>query len=359
MMRIRLIAGLVSLVLLWTLAACSPGQETTEQTSKETSVTTFALPDDPADGDGYAPIKRFEAMGIPTDNPLILAKAKLGRQLYYDHRLSGDGSRSCYSCHVVEHGLTDGLPTAIGAYEKKLTRSSPTMWNIGYHSEFYWDGRANSLEKQAKAAWTGGNMGAKNVDSVIAVINGIEGYRTQFQQVFGGEATVASIPMALATYMRTIISDDTPWDRWQKGDSSAVDASAKRGYEVFKKAECASCHSGVLLTDQQFHNVGIGMDVEDYDVGRFKVTELEQSRGAFKTPTLRDIAKSAPYFHNGSVGTLEEAVRLMVSGGGKNPYLDEKLKPRDLSDTEIAELMAFLESLSQESSLGEKPNLPE
>jgi len=359
MMRIRLIAGLVYLVVFWTLAACSPGQETAEQTSKETSVTTFALPDDPTDGDGYAPIKRFEAMGIPTDNPLTLAKAKLGRQLYYDYRLSGDGSRSCYSCHVVEHGLTDGLPTAVGAYEKKLTRSSPTLWNIGYHSEFYWDGRANSLEKQAEAAWTGGNMGAKNVDSVVAVINGIEGYRTQFQQVFGGEATVASIPMALATYMRTIISDDTPWDRWQKGDSSAVDESTKRGYEVFKKAECASCHSGVLLTDQQFHNVGIGMDVEDYDVGRFKVTGLEPNRGAFKTPTLRDIAKSAPYFHNGSVATLDEAVRLMVNGGGKNTYLDEKLKPRDLSDAEIAELMAFLESLSQESSLDQRPNLPE
>ena len=358
MIRSRRLQEMLALVAVVAVVACAAPEETAETAVEEVHVAAFSLPDDPADEDGYRPIRRYVAMEIPADNPLTLEKASLGRQLYYDYRLSGDGSRSCYHCHVVEKGLTDGLPVAIGAWEKVLTRSSPTMWNIGYHSEFYWDGRADSLEKQAKAAWTGGNMGARDLDAVLTLINGLDGYRDQFQAVFGEDATADNVPMALAAYMRTIISDDTPWDRWQKGDETAVSDAAKRGWEVFQTAGCTECHSGVLFTDQQFHNVGIGMDVEDYDVGRFKVTELEQNRGAFKTPTLRDIAKSAPYFHDGSVATLEEAVRLMASGGIDNPYKDELLKPRDLSDDQIGDLIAFLESLSQDSNLGEAPELP-
>ena len=136
-------------------------------------------------------LKRYEAMSIPADNPMTAAKGELGKQLYYDPRLSGEGSRACYSCHLAEHGLTDGRPTAIGAYGVRLPRSSPTLWNIGYHSEFYWDGRSKSLEAQAKAAWSGGNMGATGKDGrpsleeICAKLNRIPGYRGQFQAVFG------------------------------------------------------------------------------------------------------------------------------------------------------------------------------
>jgi cytochrome c peroxidase len=233
------------------------------------------------------------------------------------------------------------------------------MWNVGYHENWYWDGRANTLEGQAKAAWTGGNMGARNVDSVVAVINALEGYKSQFRSVFGEDANVDNIPKALATYMRTIISDDTPWDRWQKGDSSAISDAAKRGAEVFENSNCDACHSGVLFSDLQFHNVGIGMEAEQYDVGRFKVTEEEQNRGAFKTPTLRDIAKSAPYFHNGQASTLIEAVKIMAGGGIDNPYLDGLLEPIELTDQELADLLEFLGTLSQESNLGDMPELPQ
>lgn len=333
--------------------ACTP-----EEAEETVAPAAFTLPDNPDDADGYAPIKRFEAMNVPADNPVTLAKAELGRLLYYDYRLSGDGSRSCYHCHVVEHGLTDGLATALGAHGKPLVRSSPTMWNVGYLTEWYWDGRATTLEAQAKAAWTGANMGATHADSIVMLLNSVQGYRSQFEKVFGEPATQDNVPKALATFMRTIVSDSTPWDRWQKGDSGAVSAGVKRGSDVFKKANCDGCHSGVLFSDQQYHNVGIDMDEEEYDVGRYKVTSEEQHRGAFKTPTLRDIARSAPYFHDGSVPTLIEAVKLMAGGGSPNPHLDDLMEPKELTDQELADLLEFLGSLSQPSSYDQVPDLP-
>ena len=303
----------------------------------------------PADPAHYDPIQRFQVMEIPADNPLTPEKAALGRQLYYDKRLSGDGQLSCYSCHVCEKGLTDGKALAQGAFGKPLTRSAPTMWNVGYHWALYWDGRAPSLEKQAAAAWTGANMGAKDkVAEIVATLNATPGYAAQFQSVFGGPASEANVPQALASYMRTIISDDTAWDRWQKGDEGAVSDAAKRGYEVFKAKGCVECHAGVLLTDMQFHNVGIGMAAATPDVGRSKFSNDEKDTGAFKTPTLRDISQSAPYFHDGSVATLEEAVDQMLGGGLDNPHLDrEKLKAQQVTPEERADLLEFLKSLDQ------------
>ena len=312
----------------------------------------------PADPSNYAPLPTYEAMPIPEDNAMTAEKVALGRQLYFDKRVSGDGQLSCYSCHVCEKGLTDGRPKAIGAFEKKLTRSSPTLWNIGYHPEFYWDGRAKTLEAQALAAWRGGNMGA-NPDEVVAQLNSIPGYRAQFQGVFGGDATPESVSKALAAYMRTIVSHETPWDKWQSGDESAVSEAAMRGYEVFKKAECDNCHDGVLFTDFQYHNVGIGMDAAEPDVGRYKVTQDEEDRGAFKTPTLRDISQSGPYFHDGSVATLEETVDLMLGGGIDNPQLDRtNLKEVKLTSSEREELIEFLKSLDQPCERAEPPLPP-
>lgn len=316
-----------------------------------------AEPEAPAAAEGYAPLAGYAAMEIPADNPQTPEKVALGHQLFFDYRLSGDQTRSCYHCHVNEKGLTDGLPTAIGAFEKMLTRSSPTLWNIGYHSEFYWDGRAGSLEAQALAAWKGGNMGASEPQEAVDRVNAVEAYRAQFQEVFGSDATTDNIPMALAAYMRTIVSGTTAWDRWQAGDESAVSDSAKRGYQVFQDTGCVECHSGRLFTDQQYHNVGIGMDAESPDVGRYKVTELEQNMGAFKTPTLRDVARSGPYFHDGSVATLEEAVRLMASGGIANEQLDQLMEDKQLTDDQIADLVSFLESLAETTML-EEPEIP-
>ncbi|HSB09173.1 MAG TPA: cytochrome c peroxidase [Blastocatellia bacterium] len=303
------------------------------------------------------PLARYEAMEVPADNPTTPEKAALGRQLFFDKRLSVDGSRSCYSCHVCEHGLTDGLAKAIGAGNKQLTRSSPTLWNIGYHKMFYWDGRSPSLEKQAMAAWTGGNMGAKDHEAeIVGNINALQGYRSQFQKVFNADATAENIMQAISAFERTIIGGDTPWDRWQAGDPSAVSEGAKRGWEVFKTAKCNGCHDGVLFTDQQFHNVGIGMDAAEPDKGRFNATKKDEDTGAFKTPTLRDIAKSAPYFHDGSAATLEDAVDLMLNGGKPNQYLDKKnLEKRTITPEQRRDLLDFLKSLNVECRLTEPP----
>jgi cytochrome c peroxidase len=311
-------------------------------------------------------IKKYEAMTIPADNPMTVAKVELGKQLYYDARLSGDGSRSCYSCHLKEHGLTDGKPKAIGAYNVALPRSSPTLWNIGYHSEFYWDGRSKSLEAQAKAAWSGGNLGASgkdghpSMDDICAKLNKIPGYQKQFQAVFGQDATPDNVARAIAAFERTIVSTNSAWIRFRDGDAKALTRAAQRGYKIFtEKARCSNCHDGILLTDQQYHNVGIGMKDANPDLGRYNVTKNEANKGAFKTPTLLDISKSAPYFHNGSVATLEQAVDTMLGGGIDNPNLDRSnLKAYTLTKQERADLLAFLRSLTVEYT-SKEPTLPQ
>jgi cytochrome c peroxidase len=308
-----------------------------------------------------AGLTTYEAMTIPADNPMTPEKVALGRQLFFDERLSIDGSKSCYSCHVCEHGLTDGLPKAIGAGNKQLTRSSPTLWNIGYHKEFYWDGRSGSLEKQAMAAWTGGNMGVgEKTADIVGKINALQGYKSQFQKVFQSDATPDNIMKAIAAYERTIISGNTAWDRWKAGDKSALSESAVRGWNIFQAIKCNNCHDGVLFTDQQYHNVGIGMDAKEPDVGRFKVSNKPEDTGAFKTPTLRDIAKSAPYFHDGSAKTLEEAVDIMLAGGKPNDHLDKKnLQAHKLLPEQREDLLNFLRSLSVDDCNLTKPPLPQ
>jgi cytochrome c peroxidase len=300
----------------------------------------------------------YEPMAIPADNPMTPEKVALGRQLFFDERLSGDGSRSCYSCHVCEKGLTDGLAKSIGAFNKQLPRSSPTLWNIGYHKEFYWDGRSPSLEKQAMAAWTGANMGAK-ADEIASKLNALQDYRSQFQKVFGSDATPDNIVKALAAFERTIINGDAAWDRFRAGDTSALNESQTRGWNIFQAIKCTNCHDGVLLTDLQYHNVGIGMDQKEPDVGRFKVTNKPEDMGAFKTPTLRDIGESGPYFHDGSAATLEEAVDIMLAGGKPNPYLDKKnLEKRNILPDQRQNLLNFLRALDVDCGL-KKPPLPQ
>ena len=344
----------VSAVVVVALAAC--GGASSEHAAQQGD--GFKLPGDPKN---YAPHERFEAMKVPADNPVTLEKATLGWKLWFDKRLSGDGSRSCYGCHVNEKGLTDGLALNTGAFAKPLTRHTPTLWNIGYHNDWYWDGRAKTLEAQAAAAWKLANMGAKDKEKdeiradIIAQLN--EVYKDDVQKAFGGPADEKKLVQALATFMRTIISQTTAWDRFQKGDASAVSDSAKRGWDVFQRAKCTNCHSGAFFSDLQYHNVGVGLkDGQPADLGRFNVTKLEKDKGAFKTPTLRDVARSAPYFHDGSVATLEEAVKFMLAGGGANPYLDKvNLLKQDLKPQEVADLIEFLKSLTETARIPEPP----
>jgi cytochrome c peroxidase len=338
----RKIALLVIIAI--TFIGCGKNTEPISGASTSTAPKRDLLPTELA---GYEP------MTIPPDNPMSPEKIALGRQLFFDERLSIDGSKSCYSCHVCEHGLTDGLPKAIGAENKPLTRNSPTLWNIGYHSQFYWDGRSDSLEKQAMAAWTGANMGVgERSEEIVAKINALQDYRSQFQKVFQSDATAENMMKAIAAYERTIIGGNTPWDRWRAGDRSAMSESAIRGWNIFQAIKCNNCHDGILFTDQQFHNIGIGMDQPEPDTGRFKVTNKPEDTGAFKTPTLRDIAKSAPYFHDGSAKTLEEAVDIMLAGGKPNQYLDKKnLQPHRILPDQREALLDFLRSLTVDCNL--------
>jgi len=349
MLRFWLFAAV--LVLL-TMGGCSTAPKEEPVVVDSAQVQPISLP-------GYV------AMSVPADNPMTQAKIDLGKMLYYDKRLSGDQSRACYSCHLKEHGLTDGKPTAIGAYEAKLPRASPTLWNIGFHQAYYWDGRSPSLERQAMAAWIGGNMGVSgkegrpSTNDIAAKLNQIPAYQSAFQKAFGGPATPENMMQAIATFERTIVANNAAWTRFRAGDESALNDAAKRGWKIFdEKAKCTNCHDGLLLTDQEYHNVGIGMDAPKPDVGRFVVTKVEKDTGAFKTPTLLDISKSAPYFHNGSVATLEEAVDLMLNGGKKNKYLDTvNLKPIRLPKAEREDLLAFLRALDVEYTVTE-PALP-
>jgi cytochrome c peroxidase len=354
----RMKMGKITLGLVAALAFVGCGSTPAPEAPEKAAAPAPAFPELP----GYA------AMQVPPDNPMTAEKVALGKQLYYDKRLSGDGSRSCYSCHLKENGLTDGRPLAIGAFNKTLTRSSPTLWNIGYHEAFYWDGRSPALEKQVQGAWGGGNMGASGKDgapdmaAICANLQAIPGYAEEFQAVFGGPATPDNVAMAVASFMRTIVSTDSAWVRFRNGDETALDDAAKRGWQIFsEKAKCTNCHDGILMTDLQYHNVGIGMAAAKPDIGRAAVSKDEKDTGAFKTPTLLDISKSGPYFHDGSQPDLREAVKLMSTGGKANKYLDEKnladAKNAKLTDAEIDDMMAFLKALDVNYTI-EEPTLP-
>ncbi len=312
----------------------------------------------------------YAAMAVPADNPMTPEKVALGKQLYYDKRLSGDGVRSCYGCHLEEHGLATGDKLAIGAFDKTLTRNVPTMWNVGFHDKWYWDGRSGALEAQVKGAWGGGNMGATGKDGAPSMegvcenLMAVPGYAEQFNALFGEEGcTPDNVGKAVASFMRTIIASDSPWIRFRNGDETALSAAAKEGYDLFSgKAKCTNCHDGLLLTDLQFHNVGIGCQGSTCaDVGRQNVTKEEADTGAFKTPTLLDVAESGPYFHDGSVATLEEAVHTMATGGIDNAYLDktnmQEVIDANLTTEDEAKLVAFLKELTAEYNI-EEPTLP-
>jgi len=312
----------------------------------------------------------FPRMKVPEDNPNTLLKAIIGAQLFFDPRLSVDGTRSCYSCHQNEHGNGGETPLAVGAKKKQLTRHSPVIWNVGYLDRFYWDGRAASLEAQAKGAWGGGNMGvgAENLEEKTKQLSKIKLYKETFARAFPDEGmTPDTVAKAIASYERTLVCDKTAYDRFARGNAAALTEQQKEGWEIFMgKSQCAACHAPPLFSnamgvpDGVYYNVGIGTEgvaEEEVDIGRAAVTELEADWAAFKVPSLRNVSKSAPYFHDGSVPTLEGAVRLMASGGIDNKNKSSLLADRGLTEEEIGALVAFLGALDCPRTLV-KPQLP-
>ncbi|MFM2119966.1 MAG: hypothetical protein RL722_1434 [Pseudomonadota bacterium] len=290
-------------------------------------------------------VSTLPAVQHPADNPVSAAKLALGAQLFVDTRLSGSGKTACQSCHYRDLGWTDAQPLSVRDSGDTNTRHTPSLYNVGYQSAWYWDGRATTLEGQILAAWKA-QTGADPV-VVAARLNAVEGYRLQFQTVYGSEATPEAIVKSLAAYLREKVSRDAPWDRYEQGERHAVSNDAKQGFELFMgKGRCATCHAPPYYGNGGFHNIGLEAGKAKPDAGRFNVTKNEADRGAFKTPTLRSVALSAPYFHDGSVASLREAVAFMASGGGNGPAKSPLLQPTGLSEAEIDQIVEFLKSLT-------------
>jgi cytochrome c peroxidase len=286
----------------------------------------------------------------PAENPYSPARAELGRLLYFDKRLSADGTVSCASCHDPKFAFTDGAATSSGIKGQKGNRSAPTIINRAYTLAQFWDGRAATLEEQAKGPMANPIEMGNTHDAVVAKIRSIAGYRPLFAKAFGSEEiTIDGIAMAIANFERTVFSGNAPFDRYKRGDKKAMTAEQVRGMAVFTgKGKCDRCHEGANFTLNMYANVGVGSDKPEPDVGRFAVTKDPKDWGLFKTPTLREIEKTAPYMHDGSLKTLEEVVEFYNKGGIPNKNLDENIKPLKLTDQEKKDLVAFLKALSGE-----------
>ncbi len=301
-----------------------------------------------------------DRMEIPTDNPLTSAKIELGKFLFFDPRLSVDDTVSCASCHSPQFGFSNGFATAIGVKGQRGGRSSPVAINRAFSTLQFWDGRAASLEDQALGPIQASIEMGHDLKAVVAKLNGIPGYPELFRKAFGTDVRSEGIAKAIASFERTLLSGNSPFDRFEAGDMSALSLAARRGLEIFRtKANCTSCHEGFNFTDEGFHNIGVGMDKPKPDLGRFAVTKKDADRGAFKSPTLRDAVLSAPYMHDGSLKTLEEVIELYNRGGTKNSWLDEKIKPLGLTAQNKQDLLAFLKALTGAPIVVRVPSLPE
>jgi cytochrome c peroxidase len=299
-------------------------------------------------------------MPVPADSPQTDAKIRLGAQLYFDTRLSADNTISCASCHDPRTGWANPHPTDTGIRGQVGGRNSGTVINAGYMRYQFWDGREESLEGQAVGPIHNPIEMGETHENVVRKLNAIPGYREQFQAVFGTDVTIDNIAKAIASFERSIVSGPAPFDLYLRGDHSAMSPAAVRGMGLFNgKAHCTPCHSGPLFSNQGFHNIGVGMDKEKPDLGRFNHTSDPADKGRFKVPTLRNIAETPPYLHNGSEKTLLDVVNYYDRGGIPNPGLDPLIVPLHLTSQEKADLVAFLEALTGPVPKVEVPKFPE
>lgn len=306
--------------------------------------------------------KGLPKMRIPADNPLTKGKVELGKQLFFDPRLSRDNTVSCATCHDPEKGWSNGERFATGVRGQVGGRSAPTVINAGYSYFQFWDGRAQHVEGQALGPIQNPIEMDLTLEEACEKLNKIPGYKKQFQAVFGTDATPEAIAKALGAFERTVLSGNAPYDKFVAGDKTALSEQAQRGMDLFfGKAHCSACHSGPNFTDGGFHNIGVGMDADEPDVGREAHSKLGGDRGAFKTPTLREIARTAPYMHDGSHKTLHDVVDYYNRGGTPNDQLDEEIFELNLTKQEVDDLVKFLEEglSSDEYPLVKPPQLPE
>ncbi|MGZ5552150.1 MAG: cytochrome-c peroxidase [Chthoniobacterales bacterium] len=299
-------------------------------------------------------------MPIPADNPQTDAKINLGRQLYFDGRLSADNKISCATCHSPKTGWAGHEPTDTGIGGAVGDRNSGTIVNSGHMKFQFWDGRAASLEEQALGPIHNPVEMGESLDNIVRKLNDIPDYKRQFQEVFRSDVTTDGIAKAIAAFERTIVSGPAPYDRAAAGDKSAMSAEAMPGMQIFNgKGRCVTCHSGPFFSDQSFHNIGVGMNAAKPDIGREAVTKDPADRGKFKTPGLRNVANTYPYMHDGRTPTLEAVVEYYNSGGTPNPNLDPLMKPLGLTDAEKKDLVTFLkDALTGPEPIISAPPLP-
>ena len=311
---------------------------------------------------------------IPEDNPMTRAKIELGRQLYFDPRLSADATISCASCHDPGQGYGANTQFGVGIRNQEGGRNSPVSYNRIVSKEQFWDGRADSLEAQAVGPIANPIEMGFTHDECIDCLSAIPEYKTQFERIFSDGLTIDNVGRALAAFERAIVTGPAPYDYYApvaqfektfaddmeyldeepelKSQYDALRAAAQahpmsessqRGMKLFfGKANCTACHAGGNFSDEQYHNLGVGMEAKNPDVGRYEVTKEEKDKGAFKTPTLRNVAASPPYMHDGSQKTLEEVVEWYDKGGHKNQWLSDKMKPLNLTEQERVDLVAFM-----------------
>ncbi len=283
---------------------------------------------------------------VPPDNPQSEAKIELGRKLYFDPRLSKDGTVSCATCHDPAMGWSDAGPTSLGIGGQRGGRRSPPVSNSAYLPLQFWDGRAPSLEEQAKGPVENPVEMGNTHAGMVRTLNDVPGYIEEFKAVFGTTPiTVDQVAMAIAAYERTVVTTDSPFDRYVRGEETALTEMEKKGLEIFNgKGHCTACHWGGNLSDGRFHNVGVmHRGTGNPDLGRYEVTKHPGDTGAFKTPTARDVGLRAPYLHDGSEKSLEAVVDFYDRGGDSNANLDPLIVPLGLSAHEKKALIAFLE----------------
>jgi len=347
-------------------------------------------------GNNYQDYKKIDQLGLPEmthpkDNPPTNEKVALGRKLFMDRRFSHNNTISCAMCHVPEQGFAvNELGTAVGIEGRTNRRNAPTILNVGYLTKLFHDGREYSLENQVIGPIVAFNeMGNPSVGYVIEKIHNLPDYKGQFEAVFGEPANLENFSQAIATYERTLVSGNSRFDQWYYGkNEKALDQTEINGFKVFVgKAKCVTCHSiaetSAVFTDQSFHNTGIGwarnnsvvngihesktfpvtlapgivVHVEHHrvekasekpqnDVGRFEITENPKDSWSYKTPSIRNVALTAPYMHDGSLRTLEEVVEFYNRGGEENPYKDPRLQPLNLSPDEMKSLVSFMKALT-------------
>jgi cytochrome c peroxidase len=323
------------------------------------------------------------AIAVPPGREPTPEQAALGDKLFKDKRLSADNSTSCSTCHDPDKGFVDHKPVSEGLRHQKGQRNSPTVLNAMFNATQFWDGRAATLEDQAKLPILNPiEMGMPSPEAVVAKVKGIPEYATGFQQVFGRPVNYDDLARAIAAFERTQYAGEAPFDRFIQGDEKALDDSARRGWALFNgKGRCSECHAGnavsPLFSDQKFHNIGIAAHNQNFvalahealqvtrtgdqkqidelavgskfsDLGRFLVTKQVNDAGAFKTPTLRNILVTGPYMHDGSLDTLWDVMDHYNKGGVANPFLDGGMQRLGLSESEIDDVVAFLASLTSE-----------